>query len=797
MLVSTSWLRKYVQIPVDTGTLTEDLTMAGINVEHCTPSTIGSGGFVVGHVLEVAKHPGADLLSVCKVKIGPDEEREIVCGASNVAGGQFVPVALPGATLQDGTKIRKTRIRGVVSDGMICSERELGLGEEALGIMVLEGTYAPGTPLEKVLSTPGEVLEIEITPNRPDLLSHIGTAREIAALYELSLDLPAPRISERESSPVEIEVADAEDCPRYVGRIVRGVKVGPSPPWLSAALEAVGLHSVNNVVDVTNYVMMEMGQPTHAFDLNQIRGGKIIVRRGQPGERMDALNGETYELDEAHLVIADGRGAVAVAGVIGGVPSSVTEETTDVLIESACFHPTLVRRTRKSLGLSTEASYRFERGVDREVCRLASDRACELILEVAGGTAGGITDVYGERYVPRTVEIRRENTQRLLGVKISVNEITHLLERLHFRIVSLTKGAVAVEPPSYRLDIQEEADLIEEVARLYGYNRIGRGWTFRCTAYAERDPFERFTERVADHLCARGFTEVLTSSFTDGSEVELWSWPEGDPRRSPLRIRNPLNINHVCLRTSLIPGMMEVIRKNMDYGIRKMKIFQIGRIFLCPGGRKGLPEERVILGLVMTSPADIDFWNDLKGSTDLYDIKREIELISQTFDVAIGGAFRYDFDKETGRFTYSTKAATLINGGVVEGRIARRYEFTEPVWYASMDLSQIYRLRAPKKRLGEIPEFPASRRDLSLVAGEDVSFKQVEKALVSQGGGLLESLQIFDVYQGEQIPKGSIAYGVRLIFRSKERTLTDKEIDKIIDKMVSKLRREQGVVLRS
>ncbi len=797
MLISLNWLNSYVHIPVDTKTLIDDLTMFGDNVEHHTRVGSVPEGIIIGHVLSVVQHPNADRLRLCTVQVGENDKREIVCGATNVEAGHFVPVALDGTHLPDGTKIRKTKIRGVVSNGMICSEKELGLGEDAAGIMVLDGEYAPGSSLEDALPPPDEVLEIEVTPNRPDLLSHVGIAREVAALYRVPLELPYEEVPARAKSAVEIAIQNGEDCPRYVARMVRGVKVGPSPAWLVSSLEAVGVNSVNNVVDATNYVMMETGQPLHAFDFNRLRGGKIIVRRGERGEHLLALNGERYELDEGHLIIADSREPVAIAGVIGGIESSVTEETTDILIESACFSATLVRRTRKSINLSTEASYRFERGSDREICRAASDRACELITEIAGGTPGEVVDAYEQKYRPMTIEIRRANNARLLGVDISTEQIVEYLERLGFRIVSSSEKSATVEPPSYRLDVKEEADLIEEVARLYGYDRIGLGWNFRCTAYAVRAPFDRFVEDVADHLCARGATEVITSSFTDGSEDALWGWTEGDVKRSRVKVRNPLNVKQGYMRSSLIPGMVDVVRRNMDYGIRRVNIFEIGKTFSCPGGLKGLPYETLMLGIVMTNPDDADFWQSSKKATDLFDIKREIEIVAQVFGVDIRDDFRYDFDRTAGQFFYKLNEETVIEGGIVPGPVAERYDFDQPVWYAAVDLAEFYGQRSLVKGYSALPEYPVSKRDLSLVAGENVDFQKIEKALVSQGGGLLESLQVFDVYRGKNIPKGSTAYGVRLQFRSRERTLTDEEIDGIIDKMLSKLERELNVTLRS
>jgi len=797
MLVSVNWLKKYVQIPVDTQTLAHDLTMIGNNVEHIRSTGSVPPGFCIGYVEEAVQHPNADRLRLCRVDVGEDAPIEVVCGAPNVAAGQYVPVAQVGTTLPGGLKIKKTKIRGEVSNGMICSEIELGLGDDAAGIMVLSGEYKPGTPFEEALPPPDEILDIEVTPNRPDLLSHLGVAREIAALYRLPLKYLVKELEAPEGSGFELEIEDGADCPRYVGRMIRGIKVGPSPDWLIEALEAVGGNSVNNIVDITNYILMETGQPLHAFDFDCLKGGKIIVRRGRDGEKLTALNEEKYSLGPADLIIADARNPVAVAGVIGGLDTMVTGSTTNILLESASFNATRVRRTRKAMNLITEASYRFERGSNRELCRAASDQVCQLIAELAGGEPGEVIDRYLEPWQPDTIEIRREKSRRLLGVDIPVDEITDHLSRLEFKIVSATAEAAEVQAPSYRLDIREEADLIEEVARMYGYDRIGNDWSFRTTAFAQTDPFDRFTEDLIDFLCARGLTEVITSSFTDGSEDEVWGWPEDDKRRRRVIVRNPLNVLQGFMRTSLLPGMIEVVRRNMDHGTHRMKIFQIGKIFERSPGQEGLPEERKVLSLVITRPADKDFWKDSKEHTDVFEIKREIEILAEAFGVDIAVDFRYDFDRKLGEFVYKIDDEPVIEGGIVPGTVADKFDFEQPVWVGSLDLTRFYRQRSQSKRFTALPEYPVSKRDLSLVAGESVTYREIEKALVNQGGRLLESIQVFDVYRGGTLEEGKTAYGVRLQFRSMERTLTDKEIDKIIGKMVTRLNRDLDVALRS
>ena len=800
MLVSVSWLNKYVAVPVDTKTLVEDLTMTGLNVERVERRGLSIDHLVVGKVVEKARHPNADRLSCCRVQVGPDDIRDIVCGAPNVDAGQYVAVALVGAELPNGMKIKRSKIRGVTSDGMICSETELGIGDDASGIIVLKGDYEVGIPAGNVLAEPDEILEIEITANRGDLLCHLGVAREIAAIYRTPLQWPEVkgRGAGGSTKPdFEIEIEDGSDCARYVGQRVSRVRVAPSPGWLVKSLEAVGVQSVNNIVDVSNYVMMEMGQPLHAFDFRRIGGGEINVRRAKPGEKLLALDGKTYELDRTALVIADDKQPMALAGIIGGEQSAVHPDTTEILIESASFQPTAVRKGRKALGVSTEASYRFERGVDRDLCLKAADRAARLICEVAGGEAGAVVDNYRVPFEERSLAIREANTRRILGSAVSSEDIAGLLERLGFEVREKTDETVTVRVPSHRADVVEEIDLIEEVARLYGYDRIGTGWGFRCTTFAQADEFDQFIESVSDYLAARGFNEVVASAFTDGRELDDFGWSADDPRSRPITIRNPLNANHRYLRTSLVPGMLDIVRRNIDQGTKRIRFCQVGRVFLAPGGVTQLPDERTILTLAVSEPEGADFWRNSKSSLDLFEIKGELEAMLRAFRVDFGPGICYDFDAATGRFTYATKEGVLVEGSVVTEKVAERYGFEQAVWLASVDVARFYELRTRQGKPKPLPEYPVSRRDLSLVTPRGVEYREIEKALVKYSGALLESAVVFDVYRGEKIAKGHTAYGVRLSFRAPDRTLRDEEIEETIVKVVTKLKSELGVELRS
>lgn len=796
MLVSVSWLKKYVDIPVDTKTLAHDITMLGLNVEHISGGASIDPAVVVGHVLNVEPHPDADRLRVCSVDTGGDEPLDIVCGAPNVAAGQRVVVALVGAKLAGGLKIRKSKIRGVVSNGMVCSEIELGLGDDADGIMVLAGEPAPGTQFSQIHQGE-EVLEIEVTPNRPDQLSHVGVAREIAALYEISLREPAPELSTAVGDPCfSVEITDPADCFRFTGRVIRGVKVGPSPAWLRLALEGLGLNSINNVVDVSNYVMMEMGQPTHAYDLDQLAARRLGVRRARAEEKLTCLDEVEYEFEGHELLIVDGDRPVGVGGVIGGLDTRVTEETTSLLVEAAAFDARSVRRTRKAMNINTDASYRFERGSDPTAAARGSNRVSELILEVAGGEVGEFIDEYPAPPETRSIKIRRSHTRKLLGLSLGVEEIGRLLERLGFGLVKNDDESVTVTVPPYRADVIEEVDLIEEVARLHGYDKIGEGWSFRTTTYCSVDPFDQFVESVSDHLCARGHSEVLLSSFTEGGEADLAGWEANDPRRKYVEVVNPLTTMHGHMRTSLLPGLLQVVRWNMDRGIRRQDLFSVGRVFHADKD-SGLPVEPHQLIVGRTRPAGKDFWKHSKEATDLFDMKQEMEILCRRLGVDISRRFAFRFEARTGDFAYLYGRRTAIEGGIVPARLGAEYALEQPLWYAVADLDVLFEARRRRASFEQIPEYPASKRDLSLVTPSGVSYGQIEKSLVKHGGRLLESMQVFDVFRGGNLPEGSTAYGVRLSFRSSQGTLTDADVDAVLAKVIDRLQSELGVVLRS
>ena len=798
MIVSVAWLRQYVDIPVDIPVLAHDLTMHGLKVERVAARGVTERLVVIGHVLEAHPHPDAQRLRVCRVDVGSGDALEFVCGAPNVAAGQKVAVALVGAKLPGDVKIRRSKIRGVTSNGMICSSRELGLGADSDGIMVLNTDAALGTPLADVLGSADATLELEITPNRPDQLSHVGVAREIAAIYQKALRAPAAVLGagSGDDTPLRVVIDDPAQCFRFCARVIRGVKVGPSPAWLKSALESVGMHSINNIVDVTNYLMLECGQPMHAYDLDLLPSPVMGVRRARAGEVLETLDAEKRELGPDHLIITSEDEPVGIAGVIGGMPTRVTEATSDILLECAAFDPRDVRRTRRSLNVSTDASYRFERGSDRDLCRTASDRATELIVQVAGGTPGRIADEFPAPWPARTVTIRRSAVRRLLGEALPTEKIGDLLARLAFARTGGDSDRVTVSVPSFRWDINEETDLVEEVARLYGYDNIGRDWKYRVTVPSQPDALDRFVDHVSDHLVARGHTEVLVTSFSDGREAQWFDWAEDDLRAQPIALKNPLTSNQTYMRTQLVRGVLDVVAHNLAHGRRELYLFSAGTVFRRAGEESALPAEPLHLVIVRTRPEGTSFWRAAAGAVDLFEIKAEVESVLRTFRPSLLGELTFDFEATRGAFQYADRRHAMVEGGILPAAAAKALDIDQPLWYAVIDVGALFEARAQSVTFHPFAAFPVSRRDLSLVAPRGVQWGQIEKHVAKAGGRLLESLQIFDVYQGAALGDHT-AYGVRLSFRSAEATLKDAEVDSIVARIVAKLEAELGVVLRS
>lgn len=790
MRVSLSWLKAFVEVSASPEVLAERLTMAGLEVEAVEPVAPPFSGVVVALVEAVEPHPNADRLRVCTVSTG-QERLQVVCGAPNVRPGLKAPLALVGATLPGMGKLKEARIRGVLSRGMLCSARELGLAEEAEGIMELPEEAPVGEELRRYLDLDDRVLEIALTPNRADCLSHEGVAREVAVLFQKPLRKVEPKKAKahhRETLPLEI--AAPEGCPRYLGRVIRGVDTrAKTPLWMVERLRRCGLRSLGPVVDVTNYVLLELGQPLHAFDAAMISGG-VVVRWGREGEQLTLLNGQTVALQEDILVIADHEKPLALAGIMGGLESAVSETTETIFLECAFFRPEAIRGRARRFGLQTDASYRFERGVDPELQERAMARATELILEIAGGEAGPITEALFPEWLPKreAVRLRRERLSWLLGIEIPEGEVEAILRRLEMEVETLPEGWRVV-PPSFRFDIALEEDLIEEVARIYGYQNLpSRSLSQPVQVLPE--PEGRLSEaRIRELLADRDYFETITFSFVNPSLQERLT-----PHLSPVRLQNPLSREMAVMRTTLWSGLLPAVRHNLNRQRSRVRLFEIGSVFRWEGERV---VEEVRLGGVATGPWAPEQWGLPKREVDLFDLKGDLEAL---FQLTGQKAFRFEAAEHPA--LHPGQSARILKGeeavgwlGRLHPKLERELDLKAPLYLFEVALEAVAARAIPTFR--PLPRFPAVRRDLALVVDRAVPAGELLEAIREIGGRLLKKVVLFDLYEGEGLPEGKRSLGFGLLFQDPERTLTDEEVDQLIEEIVGHLRERFAAELRA
>jgi phenylalanyl-tRNA synthetase beta chain len=795
--VSLAWLSRYVDIEEEPDVLANDLTMFGLNVEEVLRIGAAFEGVVFGKVLEVDKHPKADKLSLCLVDVGGEEPLRIVCGASNVRPGLGVPVALHGAALPGGFKIKRSKIRGEVSEGMICSEKELALGEDADGIMELDFEERPGASLEARLGSSDVILDIEVTPNRPDQLCHIGIAREIAALYNRPLKLP-DSLSLSDDASFRLEIEDGNDCPRYTAAFVEDVVVRPSPAWMQGLLTAVGMKPINNIVDVTNFVLMETGQPLHAFDHDRLIRDTIIVRRAKGGEKLVTLDGEKRGLDRDILVIADGEHPVALAGVMGGEETEVTDGTKRVLLESAMFERRLIRATRQRFRLETEASYRFEREGDVGITKAALERACELLK----GMDAGKPKPYCRDFVKaetaldgRTLQLRVSQANRIMGTHVSAPELSSLLSRLELSS-SVAGERLEVDIPSFRRDLKQEVDLIEEAARLYGYENIGRDTPTACSIFAHRSESDRRKQSICNYLASRGFVEVVTTSFMDPDDVESFGWGEGDQRSRALPIANPLTAAQSYLRTSLLPGLLRVMKRNGRADQDGLKLFELGKVFIPVSNSRGLPIEELHLTAVFTRNALPIQWIDEQRPFDFFDMKGELEALLEKLGIEESSLVLTRAGGTNGDFIFNWHSDNelLVEAGMLSRRVASRFDIGSDLFYFDISMDRL-RGGGFARRYSAVIPYPAVKRDLCLIADEKVTFGDITN-LIKKRSKFLESISLFDYYRDGRLGEGVRSYTFRLSFRSPDGTLDDSTVDSEIERFLESLKRDLHVTLR-
>ena len=802
MNVTYNWLKEFVDFDLSPDQLADLLTMLGLEVEAMEKLGEGLDDVVVALVEEKRQHPNADKLSVCRVNNGK-EVFEVVCGAQNFKLGDTVVLAQIGATLPGDFKIKKSKIRGEESFGMLCSEKELGLADESAGIMVLPANkYSLGTPVFSALGLKDTLFEIGLTPNRADCLSVVGIAREIAAKLGLQVKYPQSNVTEnadKVESCIDVVVEDADLCPRYAARFVSGCKIGPSPEWLVKRLNAIGIRPINNVVDVTNFVMMELGQPLHAFDYDRIAGNRIVVRRACEGEEFTTLDSQQRNLTSADLVICDAERPVALAGVMGGQNSEIEASTTSILLESACFRPAAVRKTSKRLGLHTESSHRFERGIDIGGVTRALDRATGLIIKVAGGvSAQGIIDVYLGEYEPSKIPFRPERANSLIGIDLSRGEIIDILNRLECKVSEGHDGVLHVVPPSYRIDIEREVDLIEEIARLNGYDKIPVTMPIAHVSSDRPTPHQNLEKWVRNILVDHGMNEIINFSFTDPSAAGKLMLREDDPRRAAIKLSNPLVDEQSVMRTSLLPGMLETVARNINFRSLDLKLFEMRRIYL-PSADDSMPLEPLYVVGALTGSRDGDVWNRPNEMIDFYDAKGIVEALLNILNIR-GVSWVSD---GTDPYYHPGKSCRILVGrdqigsvGEIHPTVQENFEIEKAIFCFELDFEKLVKLSRSKRAIIAPSRFPDSTRDIAMLVPFSMQSESVIACVRSVKAKEIEHIQIFDVYRGKGIPDGYSSIAIRIRYRSYDRTLTDEEINSLHKKVTDGLVNKLGVSLR-
>jgi len=785
MLISLGWLRDYVDIAADVSALAERLTLAGMEVERIHEPF---AGVVVAEVVGLRPHPNAGKLQLARVRT-PAGTVEVVTGATNLSVGDRVPLAPAGARL--GTRTIQAEVfRGVRSEGMLCSAIELGLGEDAGGILILDPSAPIGTDLRAVYPV-GPVLDIEIKSNRPDLLSHVGIAREIAALYRTALRQPATRSRVPDGSRPLVTIEDREGCRRFVGRLIRGVRVGPSPGWLQARLRAAGVRPISNVVDVTNYVMLEGGQPMHAFDYDRLAGGKLVVRRARPGESLACLDGKTRELTPEYLVVADAERAQALAGIIGGTDSAVGSTTSTVLLEAATWEPRRIRATSRELGLRSEASARFEKGLSPALGKPAVDRAATLLAELATGKETEGVDIYPVPFVPPAIAVPMARLDRLLGVTVPKPEAVDILQRLEFTVESTADGLHAI-PPAFRLDCSIPEDVVEEVGRIYGYDRVPSTLPGARTVVPDVEPRSDADERARELLAGMGFNETITYTFSDQLTVMLIRLPTAPP--APLTIKNPILERKDTLRVSLLPGLLENLALNARQDQPDTRLFELGTVFW---GRleDAWPKEPQLLAAV----AHVGSGQAEAATQALRGLEATLQLLRERIGrqgLVVRQAVVPGFHQ--GRAGEILRDGTVIGAvGEVHPSVLAALELPGRAVAAEVLFDPFVEGGRAVPQAAPLPRFPGVRRDLTLIVPRRTASHDLVQVMSLEGGSTLREISMLSEYEGPQLPWGTRSVSFRLLYQADDRTLTATEVSERHERIIAALRKRFGADVRA
>ncbi len=794
MKVSLNWLKTFVPIELTPDELAAALTMTGLEVEAVSDRFEYLKSVRVGHVTAVKNHPNADRLKVCDVDIG-ERTLTVVCGAPNVREGMLSPIALPGTHLPNNRILEKGVIRGVTSEGMLCSEAELELGMDTSGIMTLDGKLTRGQALSTALNLSDTMIEIDLTPNRPDCLSIIGTAREIAAIVKKELSFPdttLPVAGKEIHARTSVTVDAPELCPRYAARIIENITVAPSPFWLQERLRSVGLRPINNIVDITNFVLMEQGQPLHAFDLDRLEEHRIVVRAAAEGEVFTTLDEKERSLLKDMLLICDGKKPVAIAGVMGGLNSEIETDTRNVLLESAYFNPVSIRKTSKKLGLNTDASHRFERGVDPQGTLVALDRAARLIAELGHGRIiDGVIDECGNLPQPQTITLSTKQTNRLLGTNFGCAEIRDILVSVGFDVGENSADELSVTAPSFRVDIKRPEDLMEEVARLSGYDHIP-------TTYPLIPAEARVPQTVIGHrrkvktiLNGFGFDEAINYSFMDKMDCDRLLFDTDDYRRDLVEILNPLTEDQTVMRSSLLPGLLKSAHRNLSQRAKTSRLFEIGKVFIGKG-KTHLPDEIEILAGLWTGSRTHALWNVPETACDFYDLKGVVEGLFRALKIKNISFTRMPNDASS--YTKNGVSAQIVIGDIPLGlmgelhpRVLKNYDLKQTVFYFELDMNQLYGMIPESLQAKPIPKYPATSRDVTVIIDRDIEAGSLLTFIRDLKEGLVEQLSLFDVFADDPIPDGKKSVSFRIVYRSHEETLEDDRVNDIHKRLSERL----------
>ncbi len=799
MKVSLNWIKEYVNLDgIPAQEIVEKLTMSGLEVEDFINQQEIYKDFIVGLVTSKEKHPNADKLSLCKVNTG-SEELQVVCGASNVAAGQKIVFAPVGSIIPlNEMKLAKAKIRGVESFGMICSEAELKLGNDASGIMVLDEKLKEGTPLTEALGLNDVILQIAITPNRPDALSHIGIARDLAAIFDMELIYPEIKIDEAKDMAKDfasIEILDKENCPRYSSRIIRNVTIKDSPEWLKSKLSKIGLRPINNIVDVTNYVMHELGQPLHAFDLDQLSERKIVIKSTKEKMKFTTLDSKERELPSGTLMICDGKREVAIAGVMGGENSEVTSETKNILLESAHFNPSHIRKVSKALGLNTDASYRFERTVDPNNTDYAANRAAMLITKVSGGeNLKGLIDVYPEKIKEKEVQLRFARIKKVLGYEIPEESIIKILNKLGLKTILQVLDEIRLQVPTFRPDLEREIDLIEEVARIYGYDQIPTVPKITITLEKKYDE-SHFTDKVREISAALGLYEILNNPLIDEKSASF----EG----KAIKLLNPQSADMAYLRTSLIPGSLIVVANNINKGEKNLSFFEIGNVFnkINENGIvsfEDFNEERRLLFILTGKERDKE-WNSQEKEIDFFSLKGLVDSFITKFslDNVLNDSYYHNGNRNFAYyFTKNLPNSTIGLGGKVGKDVLKQYDINQDVYCFELFLEELKKIHNRKKFYSLPIKYPKVVRDFAFILDRSVTYEELANFIKAEGSNLLKDVKLFDLFESESLGREKKSLAFSLEYQAEDRTLTENEVEKEFLHLIKLIEKKFNAKLR-